>query len=876
MPYVCITGNEQSPSALEQRLESVLRASPRMLCELRLDYLDLNPAAAFAFLAKLPSEWAPRLILTQRLQASGAVARGQCTWDVNTWQSWWKDVMGLRPWFAVDLDWLILDRLAGESLGWRGRFRSRHAFFSLHAELDEIEAEIQELEASARSHNAGIKIACPVRKVEDLTRLAALKERLGEHPLKIVVAMGTVGKAWRWSRLVGDVSYFAYTKERSTALGQSSFEEVLPYLRDKRIPELYLLWSEDPSNSLGEKNWNRAFLARGWQARYVNVACDEPAAKQDLPHIKRWSECALSWMSAAGVKGASVTKPFKTFFPSVLHGRENGEDSVNTLYLSDDGRWSAANHDGPAVQELLQREGIDGGKVAVLGSGGAARAVLSTLTKAGYEARLFSRGEQGRLADIPEAAALVSSWPASAQGALVAELERQNLKPPLIIDAQLAFPKKESPLARYAEERGVRYVEGLRWWNLQAEEQDITWHGSDRLGDAKNKALSLLPRSKSETIRALAVAFAFPGSTEILNPSRCEDTEFFLKALEAFGADTETEEGVWRLRSPKHFALPLSPIPVGEGATGFRILMALSSLLPEGEICFKLAPSLLKRPQGAFFESFGARVDGEKVFLKSGMRLPEEVSVEESSQFASALLIAKAGRIFRGVSESEGLALRGKMVSEPYFRLTLKMLQEAGFGVQEDGNRIRLGAGQTAEDKLGFSIDPDASALSFLEIFARMHRLRSFFETGSRQGDSLFPDLLKAVDEGETRFSLRDTPDLAPPLWAYAVLKRKRLEIVDSAHLRLKESDRAAALVEASRALGLKAELRDDGFGCDAAPFTFSREARLETAGDHRLAMAFGILEHFCPGLSPSERDSVKKSFPHFFRCLQLLGEALP
>ncbi len=162
MAHVCITGNEQSPAALEQRLERVLFGHPRVLCEVRLDYLDLSPANAFSFLARLPAEMANRLILTQRLKASGPVAAGNCTWDVLTWQSWWKDVMALRPWFAVDLDWLVLDRLAGESLAWRGKFRSRHAFFSLHGSLPEIGNSLPEILSSAKEHNAGVKIAAPV------------------------------------------------------------------------------------------------------------------------------------------------------------------------------------------------------------------------------------------------------------------------------------------------------------------------------------------------------------------------------------------------------------------------------------------------------------------------------------------------------------------------------------------------------------------------------------------------------------------------------------------------------------------------------------------------------------------------------------------
>src|SRR5688500_11455418 len=178
MTYVCVTGNEQTPSALEQRIERVLSSHPRVLCELRLDYLDLSPAATFGFLARLPADMAPRLILTQRLKASGALAAGHCGWDVQTWQSWWQDVMAFRPWYGVDLDWLVLDQLTGESLAWRGgKFRARHTFFSLHAPLAEVERELPNLLASAQEYRVGVKVAAPVETAADLARLARVAEK---------------------------------------------------------------------------------------------------------------------------------------------------------------------------------------------------------------------------------------------------------------------------------------------------------------------------------------------------------------------------------------------------------------------------------------------------------------------------------------------------------------------------------------------------------------------------------------------------------------------------------------------------------------------------------------------------------------------------
>src|SRR5262249_5005110 len=94
---------------------------------------------------------------------------------------------------------------------------------------------------------------------------------------------------------------------------------------------------------------------------------------------------------------------------------------------------------------------------------------------------------------------------------------------------------------------------------------------------------------------------------------------------------------------------------------------------------------------------------------------------------------------------------------------------------------------------------------------------------------------------------------------------------VNTPQLRWKESDRAKELVEAAHALGAKATLALDGFSLDARDWKVPLEpCRLNTAQDHRLAMAFGLLEFFYPTIQPSERESVAKSFAVFW---SLLGE---
>jgi 3-phosphoshikimate 1-carboxyvinyltransferase len=854
MTYVCITGNEQSQAALEQRLERVLASHPRVLCELRLDYIDATPASAFAFLARLPVEMAPRLVLTQRLKASGPLAGGHCGWDVMTWQSWWHDVMALRPWFAVDLDWLVLDRLAGESLTWRGRFRSRHAFFSLHATLDEAEQALPAIVASAKENGAGVKLACPVESAQDLARLARLSRQTEDFPFRTTVAMGAAGKAWRWSRLAGSLTYFAAEAARATAPGQEVQATVLPYLSRKHRPDLFLLLGDNPENRYGEERWNRAFLRRGAHHRYVNCATNDPPGRE-------WSAAILEWMESGGVRGASVTKPYTLCF----------QPPSNTLKRSSEG-WQQVNTDGEAVRILLERHGLskDAG-VVIAGGGGAARAVQEGLVAAGYGAELWVR-DAGRLGPCPAGQAMVSTWPGEYQEALV-EAIPANHSFQLLIDAQFTRPPEEAPLAHWAKRCGALYVPGTLWWREQARLQDIFWFGPERLGAARASVLALVPASKSETLRALAISAAFGLPADIHGPALNDDTEVFVRALEVLGVSVDRDGELWRVFPPRELRCPEDPIDMDEGATGLRVLGALSSLM-HGTLRLTGSARLRERPQEELAHALGAHA-GWPMVLPCGRALPESVSLERSSQFASGFLIAGAAEIHRGRRAHYRLRLTGEKRSQTYLRLTLDLLREAGVNSRLEGNEVILEPGER-RSRLSFSIAKDASSLAFLEAYGSRWQLASFFEGESRQGDSEFPRLLKQA-LAESVVSLRDHPDLAAPLWAAAALQRKRLEIRDCPQLHHKESDRSELLAEAARALGAEGEARPDGFVVDFRKLEPARkEIFLRTDGDHRIAMAAGLLGMENPLVQPDRRDCVRKSFPNFWQALALLEEAMP
>ena len=114
-----------------------------------------------------------------------------------------------------------------------------------------------------------------------------------------------------------------------------------------------------------------------------------------------------------------------------------------------------------------------------------------------------------------------------------------------------------------------------------------------------------------------------------------------------------------------------------------------------------------------------------------------------------------------------------------------------------------------------------------------------------------------------------DFPDAVPALAALAALAPGESRFEGIAHLRLKESDRIAALAALLTAAGARASAMEDSLVVEgpAGPRADS-VVRLPTFGDHRIAMAGGLLALALPGLLIESPDCVSKSYPSFFKDL--------
>jgi 3-phosphoshikimate 1-carboxyvinyltransferase len=184
-----------------------------------------------------------------------------------------------------------------------------------------------------------------------------------------------------------------------------------------------------------------------------------------------------------------------------------------------------------------------------------------------------------------------------------------------------------------------------------------------------------------------------------------------------------------------------------------------------------------------------------------------------------------------------------------------------------------------------FSVDGDHSSASYFMAAplvaggcVRVERI----DPRSVQADAVFPRILEKlgarVRSGETWIEIRSAgrvpafdlsmahaPDLVPTLAVLGLFSEGPSVIRDIGHLRLKESDRIEQLAGNLRRLGRGVEISANCLSL-GAPGTQVRAARVETAGDHRIAMAFALAGLRVKGLTVDDDGCVAKSNPGFWQ----------
>jgi shikimate dehydrogenase len=201
----------------------------------------------------------------------------------------------------------------------------------------------------------------------------------------------------------------------------------------------------------------------------------------------------LTFARAFGVRGASVTIPFKVaLFEHVqqVDALAKKVGAINTLRMN--GGWSGTNTDiaGFLAPLRQRRTPLTGARAAILGAGGAARAVAVGLAEAGARVSVHARqrGQAERIADLVSGG--VGAWPpAPGTWDLLVNTTPVGMYPgvdespvpPDVLTGRVVYDLVYNPsstrLLRDAAQAGCDTIGGLDMLVAQAEEQFRYWNG---------------------------------------------------------------------------------------------------------------------------------------------------------------------------------------------------------------------------------------------------------------------------------------------------------------------------------------------------------------------------------------------------------------
>ena len=406
-----------------------------------------------------------------------------------------------------------------------------------------------------------------------------------------------------------------------------------------------------------------------------------------------------------------------------------------------------------------------------------------------------------------------------------------------------------------------------------------------------------VPGDKSISHRALILGGLARGTTRISGLLESDDVLRTAEAVRAFGATVErTSSGCWTVEGCE-WRSPVGPIDCGNSGTGARLLMGAAAGFPI-EARFTGDASLSRRPMErvlAPLRAMGMEAEGSTLPLRiSGGRLDgiSFINTTASAQVKSAILLA-------------GLRAEGAVeVIEPAPSRdhTENMLRAFGCELEREAGRVRLGSDRTLRaTEIEVPGDPSSAAFPLVAALLvpgsevsipglMVNPLRAgLFETLGEMGADLRIDRPRdsggeAIADVTTRASrLRGVAvsaerapsmiDEYPILAVAAAFAEGRSVMHGLAELRVKESNRLAAIVAGLNACGVEAWEDGDSLIVEGRGAPPAGGAMVAAHDDHRIAMSFLILGLAARApVSVDSADMIATSFPGFEALMRSLG----
>ena len=402
----------------------------------------------------------------------------------------------------------------------------------------------------------------------------------------------------------------------------------------------------------------------------------------------------------------------------------------------------------------------------------------------------------------------------------------------------------------------------------------------------KSPAEIRIPSSKSLSHRYLIAAALADGRSVLNDLADNDDITATVDCLRKLGAvivredDSTLVRGIGGLLNHDD-----SMIDCRESGSTLRFLLPLFA--QSGRECiFTGRGRLMERPQTVYEDLYEMRMSEGEIRVRGQLKPGRyEIRGDISSQFITGLMFLLP--LLNGDSVIE---VGEPFESRSYVQLTADVLAEFGIRIMLEGNTITIPGFQKYHPVTDTVSGDDSQAVFFAALAVLNNRqiTVSGMNHDSHQGDHQFIEIFRnagvTVDSvtGGYSFaadgfrgmeaSLKDCPDLGPMLFAMACRATGDSHFTDVRRLRMKESDRIAAMEEELRKLGCEIS-SDENSVWIKGKSSLKGDEELDGHGDHRIVMALAVLASSIDGETViNGAEAVNKSYPDFFEDLKKTG----
>ena len=380
------------------------------------------------------------------------------------------------------------------------------------------------------------------------------------------------------------------------------------------------------------------------------------------------------------------------------------------------------------------------------------------------------------------------------------------------------------------------------------------------------------PPSKSMAHRLLISAALADGVSTVRGISSCEDVKATLDCLSAFGIEYKLSGAdVTVFGKRPELIKPISPLHCRESGSTLRFLIPIAMASGQTAV-FYGEGGLMARPMSVYEELFSKKgltyiSDGESIVVKGPLSggeysLPGNVS----SQFISGLLF-----VLPTLGCDSVIRITPPIESRSYIDLTILALRSFGvvcewsdeYTITVKGGQSYIASDVTVEGDYSGAVFPES-----LNLFGSEVNIEGL-NPDSIQGDKVYKKYFEMLKCGTPNIHIGDCPDLGPILFAIAAAKHGGI-FTGTKRLKIKESDRAAAMADELKKFGTSVSIYDDTVVIYPAEFHTPTE-ELSGHNDHRIVMALSVLLTLTGGVIDGA-EAVSKSYPGFFESISSLG----